>query len=141
TGSGTELLSTYEPSMELDVIGPTGSGFPMDDLRRDKPVLLIGGGIGVPPIHFLATKLREIGVETKAILGFQTKDYVFYEENFKQMAQTTIVTNDGSYGEKGFVTDYLDTVGAFQRYYACGPMPMLKALKNALAGKDGYLSF
>lgn len=141
TGSGTALLATYEQGMHLDVIGPAGSGFPLDDLNRDEPVLLIGGGIGVPPIHFLAERLQKIGVETKVILGFQMKDFVFYEETFKQKGQTTIVTDDGSYGEKGFVTNYIEDVGDFQRYYGCGPMPMLKALKTAMTEREGYLSF
>lgn len=141
TGSGTQLLASYEHGMQLDVIGPAGSGFPIDDLKQDEPVLLIGGGIGVPPIHFLLEHLNARGIETKTILGFQTEAYVFYEELFRNKGQTTIVTDDGSYQNKGFVTDYIEAAGSFQRYYACGPMPMLKALKSTMTEKEGYLSF
>src|SRR5699024_12324959 len=70
TGSGTQLLASYEHGMQLDGIGPAGSGLPIDDLKQDEPVLLIGGGIGVPPIHFLLEQLNARGVETKTILGF-----------------------------------------------------------------------
>src|SRR5699024_10191471 len=79
--------------------------------------------------------------ETKTILGFQTEAYVFYEEACRKKGQTTIVTDDGIYQNKGFVTDYIEAAGTFQRYYACGPMPMLKALKSTMTEKEGYLSF
>ena len=115
--------------------------FPTDQLDPASPVLLIGGGIGVPPIYYLAEELTNRGIEAKAILGFQDKDYVFYEKKFRKIAETLIVTNDGSYGKKGFVTDWTEIVGEFQCYYACGPLPMLKAVKSNLSQYDGYLSF
>src|SRR5699024_8048918 len=135
TGSGTQLLASYEHGMQLDVIGPAGSGFPIDDLKQDEPVLLIGGGIGVPPIHFLLEQLNARGVETKTILGFQNEAYVFYEEAFKQKGQTTIVTEYDSYQNKEYVTDYNEAAGSFQHYYACGPIPMLKAIKSTMIEK------
>src|SRR5699024_12860056 len=95
TGSGTYSLASYEHVMQLDVIGPAGSGFPIDDLTQDEPVLLIGGGIGVPPIHRLLEQLNARGVETQTILGFQTEASVFNEEAFRKKGQTTIVAEDG----------------------------------------------
>src|SRR5699024_2604826 len=141
TGSGTQLLASYEHGMQLDVIGPAGSGFPIADLKQDEPVLLIGGGIVVPPIDLLLEQLNARDLETKTILGFQTEAYVLYEEAFRKKGLTTNVTNDGSYQNKGFETDYIEAAGSFQRYYACGPMPMLKALKSTMTEKEGYLSF
>src|SRR5699024_12820928 len=83
------------------------SGLPIDDLKQDEPVLLIGGGIGVPPIHFLLEQLNARGVEKKTILGFQTEAYVFYEEAIRKKGQTTIVTDDGIYTNKRLVRDYV----------------------------------
>src|SRR5699024_1610199 len=141
TGSGTQLLASYEHGMELDVMGPAGSGLAIGDLKQDERVLLRGGGISVRPIHCLLQQLSARGVETNTIRGFQTEAYVFYEEACRKKGQRTIVTDDGSYQNKGFVTDYIEVAGSFQRYYACGPMPMLKALKSTMTEKEGYLSF
>lgn len=140
-GDGTEALSTYEKGNILDVLGPAGQGFPFDDLHGGSSILLIGGGIGVPPIYFLATELKKRHMNLQFILGFQSKEYLFYEKEFQALGETIIVTNDGSYGEKGFVTDVFDHVAPFERYYSCGPLPMLKAVKNQLKHKKGYLSF
>ncbi len=139
-GDGTKSLANYEVGKRLDVLGPNGQGFPIDDLHTEASVLLIGGGIGVPPIYFLAKKLKERNLSVRAILGFQTKDYVFYEEEFKALAETRIVTDDGSYGDRGFVTNYIAAEG-LDRYYACGPFGMLRAVKHSLPDLDGYLSF
>src|SRR5699024_7297964 len=118
TGTGTQLLASYEHGMQLDDIGPAGSVFTIDDLKQDDPVLFVGGVIDVPRIYFLLEQLKARGVERKTILGFQTEAYVFYEEVFRKKGHTTIVTDDGSYQNKGFVTDYIEAAGSFQRYYA-----------------------
>lgn len=136
-GAGTERLASYQKGMTINVIGPNGNGFPMNQSQK---VLLIGGGVGVPPIHFLGKKLAAQHVELTAILGFQHQSSIFYEDEFKQFSQTIIVTNDGSYGEKGFVTDVLSHIDDFEHYYACGPLPMLKAVRKQLPHKQGYLS-
>ena len=140
-GSGTESLAIYEIGTELDVLGPAGKGFPVENLHEGASVLLIGGGIGVPPIYFLATELKKRGITLQFILGFQSQAYMFYEKKFQELGETIIVTDDGSYGEKGFVTDVIGQVAPFDRYYSCGPLPMLKTVKNKLPHIEGYLSF
>lgn len=140
-GKGTARLTQFSSQDQLDVLGPNGSSYPINDLEVNDSVILIGGGIGVPPLYFLAKTLNERGVNVQAILGFQSKSYVFYESKFAQFAKTYIVTDDGSYGKKGLVTDELPHVASFVRFYSCGPLPMLKAVKEALADYDGYLSF
>ncbi|MEI3606701.1 dihydroorotate dehydrogenase electron transfer subunit [Pseudogracilibacillus sp. SE30717A] len=140
-GTGTKELSGYQSGEQLDGLGPIGHGFPIEDLKPNDSVLLIGGGIGIPPIYFLATALKERGIKLQFILGFQSKDFVFYEKEFNMLGETYIVTNDGSYGHRGLVTDLIPNVSSFDRYYACGPLPMLKAVKKTLAHKKGYISF
>ncbi len=137
-GQGTKELASYPVGNELDVLGPIGNGFSIE--QNAKTVLLVGGGIGVPPLYYLAKSLKEKGITVRCVLGFQTKKNVFYEAEFTQLGETTIVTNDGSYGEKGFVTDVLDNVGVYDCYYSCGPIVMLKALTTTLDGKKGYIS-
>lgn len=140
-GSGTETLAKYQVGDYLDVLGPNGgNGFPTD-LSQEESVLLIGGGIGVPPLYCLARELHQKGVKIQAILGFQSKEYMFYEEKFNDLGKTFIVTNDGSYGEKGLVTDMIEQVEDFDRYYSCGPLPMLRAVKETIHDKPGFLSF
>lgn len=138
-GSGTRQLATYQIGMTLDVLGPVGNGFQMN-VEADSTVLLIGGGIGVPPMYYLGKTLAKQHVNVIAILGFQTEANVFYEEKFQQIAKTYIVTDDGSYGNKGYVTDILDKIGDFDRYYSCGPELMLKAITKELIGIPGYIS-
>lgn len=140
-GKGTKRLSGYVAGETIDVLGPAGNGFPLKKLPKNDKVLLIGGGIGVPPLYFLGCTLKELGYDVQAVIGFQSKDFVFYEERFKKLGETIVVTNDGSYGEKGFVTDMVDKIVPFDRYYSCGPAPMLKAVTNTFKGKEGYLSF
>ncbi|AXI09020.1 dihydroorotate dehydrogenase electron transfer subunit [Oceanobacillus sp. 143] len=138
-GSGTKRLAEYRVGQQIDALGPSGNGFPSEQNEK-KTVLLIGGGIGVPPMYYLGKQLAEQNVNVIAILGFQTAENVFYEEKFNQVAETYIVTDDGSYGEEGFVTDLLDQVGNFDCYYTCGPLPMIKAITDKLIGKRGYIS-
>lgn len=140
-GDGTDHLATYRKGMTLDVLGPCGNGFDLERAQKDKTALLIGGGIGVPPVYFLANQLTELGVNVISVIGFQEKEHVFYEEKFQELGETIVVTNDGSYGEKGFVTDVLDKVDEFNTYYSCGPQPMLKAVAAELKDSDGYISF
>ncbi|RKQ37420.1 dihydroorotate dehydrogenase electron transfer subunit [Oceanobacillus halophilus] len=138
-GDGTEQLAKVTEGMLLDVLGPSGNGFDMC-LEEGDTALLIGGGIGVPPMYSLGKKYSERNIQVVSVLGFQSKEYVFYEEKFKELGKTHIVTNDGSYGAKGFVTDVLCKVRGFDHYYSCGPIPMLKSVKNTLEGKRGSIS-
>ncbi|GAB2561312.1 dihydroorotate dehydrogenase electron transfer subunit [Gracilibacillus alcaliphilus] len=139
-GEGTRVLSTYQAGDQLDVILPCGTYYPIDQLDV-KQALIVGGGIGVPPLYYLAKTLKEKGVEITSILGFQTKDQIFYEEKFQAIGDTYIATNDGSYGTQGFVTDIIEKVNpSFDYFFSCGPTPMLKAVSNQLAAHNGYIS-
>ncbi|TQR05511.1 dihydroorotate dehydrogenase electron transfer subunit [Psychrobacillus soli] len=141
-GRGTTLLSEKKPGAQVDVLGPLGNGFPIEKIEAGQTALLVGGGIGVPPLYELSKRLVEKGVKPVHVLGFQSKDVVFYEREFQQLGKTHIVTADGSYGHKGFVTNVLETLeDDFAVYYSCGPTPMLKALEEMYPEKAGYLSF
>ena len=135
-GVGTEAMSHLPIGTQLDVLTVLGNGY---DLTKagDAP-LLVGGGVGVPPMYMLARQLREMGKAVRVILGFNTKDEVFYEEEFRALGcDVTVTTVDGSHGVKGFVTNALD--GQQSYYYTCGPLPMIKALLQA-AGTHGEVS-
>ena len=135
-GVGTEAMSHLPVGTQLDVLTVLGNGY---DLTKagDEP-LLVGGGVGVPPMYMLARQLRELGKNVRVILGFNTKDEVFYEEEFRALGCDVIVTTvDGSHGVKGFVTNAVD--GQQSYYYTCGPLPMIKALLQAL-GTNGEVS-
>ena len=136
-GKGTEAMSKMAPGVKLDVLTGLGNGY---DLTKagDKPVLL-GGGVGVPPMYGCAKKLVELGIKPTVILGFNVKDEIFYEEEFKALGCDTIVTTvDGSYGVKGFVTNALPE--GYTHFYTCGPEPMLKAVYKATT-TSGQMSF
>ena len=135
-GVGTEAMSHLPVGTQLDVLTVLGNGY---DLSKagDAP-LLVGGGVGVPPMYMLARQLREAGKNVRVILGFNTKDEVFYEDEFRALGcDVTVTTVDGSHGVKGFVTNALD--GQQSYYYTCGPLPMIKALIQA-AGTNGEVS-
>jgi dihydroorotate dehydrogenase electron transfer subunit len=129
-------MSHLPVGTQLDVLTVLGNGY---DLTKagDAP-LLVGGGVGVPPMYMLARQLREMGKNVRVILGFNTKDEVFYEEEFRALGcDVTVTTVDGSHGIKGFVTNALD--GEQSYYYTCGPLPMIKALLQAI-GTNGEVS-
>lgn len=124
-GKGTEEMATYSEGRKILVMSGLGNGY--DLTKAGENPLLMGGGVGVPPIFYLAKKLRSEGKNVTAILGFNTKSEVFYEEEFKALGvRTIVVTADGTYGEKGFVTDVLPK--NYTYFYTCGPEPMLKAV-------------
>ncbi|MBQ8197335.1 MAG: dihydroorotate dehydrogenase electron transfer subunit [Clostridia bacterium] len=136
-GKGTEQMSKMTAGT-LDVLTGLGNGYDLS-LSGDNPVL-IGGGVGVPPMYLLAKRLIENGVKPTVILGFNTKDEIFYEEDFKALGLNVYVTTvDGSYGIKGFVTDALKDID-YTYFYTCGPEPMLKAVYNA-SKTEGQMSF
>ena len=138
-GEGTKKLATYEPRQSIDVIGPLGNGFDIKDTHQ-KTVLLIGGGIGIPTLYHLVKRLVENDAKIISILGYQTKESVFYEREFQALGDTYVVTNDGTHGYQGLVTDVLSKVGSFDTFYTCGPTPMLKAVKERLSNVDGSIS-
>ncbi len=141
-GEGTRRIAAKRPGDALDVLGPLGRGFSVHD--GDGRVLLVGGGIGVPPLLELAHQLAAHGIRALAILGFQTASQAVLLDDFAPYAEVIVVTDDGTLGERGRVTDFLqpERLQGVVRYYACGPTPMLKAVKDVLAvrGLPGYLS-
>jgi dihydroorotate dehydrogenase electron transfer subunit len=138
-GKGTTLMSEMVPGMKLDILGPLGNGFPVDEVFTGDTALLVGGGIGVPPLYELSKQLSSKGVKVVHVLGFQTESAVFYENEFSHTGETYVATVDGSYGTKGFVTDVMAGL-QFDCIYACGPTPMLKALEDRYSDKKMFLS-
>lgn len=136
-GAGTEQMRSMT-SGTLDVLTGLGNGY--DTTMSGAAPLLIGGGVGVPPLYMLAKKLIEQGKKPTVILGFNTKDEVFYEKEFAALgAQVFVTTVDGSYGIKGFVTDAMKSL-TYSYFYTCGPEPMLKAVYQA-STTSGQFSF
>ena len=139
-GEGTRRMAGLRPGARLDLLTGLGNGF--DIARGSRRELLAGGGVGVPPLYLLAKRLLADGRGVTAVLGFNTAAEVFYREEFERLGCRTIVaTADGTAGVKGFVTDAIRTCGVVCDYfYACGPLPMLRALSEATAC-GGQLSF
>lgn len=137
-GKGTEVMAKMQAGESLDVLTGLGNGY---DLSKsgDRPVLL-GGGAGVPPMYMLCKKLIAEGKKPVVILGFNSKDEVFFEDEFKALgAEVVVTTADGNYGKKGFVTDAMKNMD-YTYFYTCGPEPMLKAI-DKVATTSGQLSF
>ena len=136
-GKGTAKMAQMKAGT-LDVLTGLGNGYDLS-LSGDHPVLL-GGGVGVPPMYLLTKKLLAEGKKVSVILGFNTKSEVFYEKEFLALgADVTVTTVDGSYGLKGFVTDALINM-SYTYFYTCGPEPMLKAVYKA-SKSSGQMSF
>ena len=137
-GEGTAAMSGYENGTELDILTGLGNGYDTS-LSGEKP-LLLGGGVGVPPLYNLCKKLITEGKKPTVILGFNSADDVFYENEFKALgADVYVTTVDGSYGIKGFVTDAMSDID-YSFFYTCGPEPMLKAIYK-VSKTSGQLSF
>ena len=138
-GKGTEAMSKMTPNHKLDVLTGLGNGYDTS-VSGDKP-LLIGGGVGVPPMYRLAKNLVAEGKHPVVILGFNTAAEVFYKEEFEKLGvEVHVATADGSVGTKGFVTDVVKTIPDYTYFYTCGPEPMLKALSDVTT-TSGQLSF
>jgi dihydroorotate dehydrogenase electron transfer subunit len=136
-GKGTERLSRIGKREHLDVLTGLGNGYDLS--KAGEHPLLLGGGVGVPPLVKLARKLREAGKDVSAVLGFNTKAEIFGEAVFREMdCKTTVTTADGSYGVKGFVTDALPE--EYSYFYTCGSEPMLRAVYKATR-TSGQFSF
>ena len=136
-GKGTEAMRAMAPGEKLDILTGLGNGYDLS-LTGDRPVLL-GGGVGVPPMYNLAKKLLEQGKQVSVILGFNTKSEIFYENEFRALGcDVTVTTVDGSYGKKGFVTDALPEHST--HFCCCGPEPMMKAVYRATT-TSGQMSF
>ena len=136
-GSGTMQLSQMDEG-ELDILTGLGNGYTITP--GTSRVLVIGGGVGVPPLYNLSKKLIASGKKVMAILGFNSANDVFGEKEFSELGVETIITTaDGSYGKKGFVTDAMSDL-EYEEFYTCGPEPMLKAVYNA-TNVGGQFSF
>lgn len=138
-GDGTKQLSNTKEGEKLDVFGPLGHGYP-DEIDSDR-ILIIGGGVGVPPLYELARRCVKQNKDVEVVLGFNTKDAIFYEQEFKDLhIGVTIATMDGSYGIKGTVMDAIDEKQIdMEMVCACGPVPMLKAVEQRY--HQGFMSF
>ena len=139
-GCGTEQMSRMTAGEELDVLTGLGNGFDVD-VECERP-LLVGGGVGVPPLYRLAKELLARGKKVSVVLGFNTAKEIFYADEFRALgAEVYISTADGSVGTKGFVTDAIrEGEVEFDYFYLCGPLPMLKALCDNTT-VSGELSF
>ena len=137
-GNGTLCMSKLKSGEKLDILTGLGNGF--DTSKSGKNPVLIGGGVGVPPMYNLCKTLINEGKKVTVILGFNSKQDVFYEDEFTSLGATVFVaTADGSYGTKGFVTDVLCDID-YSYFYTCGPMPMFKAIES-IAKTSGQYSF
>ena len=137
-GKGTEKLSTMTKGQQLDMLTGLGNGY--DLAPSGAHPLLIGGGVGVPPLFGLADELLGKGCKVTAILGFNTASEIFYADEFRMLGvETYITTVDGSAGIKGFVTDAMKDLD-YSYFYTCGPEPMLKAVYRT-SKTDGQFSF
>lgn len=138
-GKGTEKLSKMQKGEKLDILTGLGNGY--DESLSGETPLLIGGGVGVPPLYLLCKNLIAQGKKPTVILGFNTKEEIFLKDEFESLGVKTLVaTADGSFGIKGFVTDALKHVDDYSHFFTCGPEPMLKAV-FAATETDGQFSF
>ncbi|HHW95393.1 MAG TPA: dihydroorotate dehydrogenase electron transfer subunit [Mogibacterium sp.] len=142
-GQGTEEMTQFSIGKKLDVLTGLGNGYDLS-LSGERPVL-IGGGVGIPPLYLAAKKLIADGKKVTAVLGYNASDEIYYVDEFKDLGCEVIVaTLDGSVGKKGFVTDALKELKGedcgYTYFYTCGPEPMLKAVYN-VTKTSGQLSF
>lgn len=139
-GKGTEKMSAMEKGEQLDILTGLGNGYDLT-VKTERPVL-IGGGVGVPPLYKLAKELKKQDKRVSVILGFNSENEIFFEDEFKEIADRVLIcTADGSYGIKGFVTDAVKDID-FDYFFTCGPEPMFKALESTIDKNiSGQLSF
>ena len=138
-GKGTEAMAKMGAGTPLNVLAYLGNGY--DLTKSGEAPMLIGGGVGVPPLYMCAKKLIAEGKKVTVILGFNTAEEVFYKEEFEALgARVLVATADGSVGVKGFVTNAMAEVEGYSYFYTCGPEPMLKAVYNATS-TSGEFSF
>ncbi len=136
-GKGTEQMAKMQ-SGQLDILTGLGNGY--DLTKAGECPILLGGGVGVPPMYLLCKQLIAMGKRVQIVLGFNTKGEVFYEDAFRELgAEVTVTTVDGSYGVKGYVTDALKGM-EYSYFYSCGPEPMLKSVYK-LSDTSGQFSF
>ena len=147
-GLGTEAMSRYAPGTEMDLLTGLGNGFDvdrLDEVTASQFPLLVGGGVGTPPMYGLCKKLLAACKKPRVILGFNTAAEVFWQKEFEALgAPVTVTTADGTQGVRGFVTDAMAPLeGKYDYVYACGPEPMLRAVHALCEKQDihGQFSF
>ena len=133
-GEGTKVLSEMPVGTELEILTGLGRGFDAEACREK--ALLIGGGLGVPPLLLLAKRLKAQGKKVTAVLGFNKADEIILAREFESVCDTVAIsTVDGSVDVKGFVTDAIAALQPeFDYFYTCGPMVMMKVVCQALEG-------
>lgn len=136
-GEGTTILSQAPVGTELSVLGPLGSGYPIEQLQAGQRALIIGGGTGIPPLYELSRQLVAKGVQVQHVFGFAKRTAIFYQAEFEALGPTAYATNDGSYGYQGHIGMLLDAQFAdamqYDAIYACGPKGLLMAVDNRFA--------
>jgi dihydroorotate dehydrogenase electron transfer subunit len=141
-GKGTKYLSNLEKGDNLDFVGPLGNGVDLN--MAGKSILLIGGGIGIAPLHFIATEAKKLKKEVFFVAGFKDKSYIRWERDLIELnINYAFLTEDGSWGEKGLVSDYIrENIEVFKDYdiYCCGPVNMLKKMQNIYEKTDNRLT-
>ena len=135
-GSGTEIMASLPVGTKLDILTGLGNGY--DTSLSGKSPVLVGGGVGVPPMYNLCKKLIAEGKEPQVVLGFNTASEIFLADEFRALgAKVYVATADGSVGTKGFVTDVIKDLG-YTYFYSCGPMPMFKAMEKVMQTSGQY---
>ena len=137
-GRGTARLAEYQPGEKVNMLTGLGNGYNL--VQAERP-LLLGGGVGVPPLYYLAKELVKAGQKPIAVLGFRSADDVFFEAEFAALCDVIVMTEDGLYGQKGFVTHAMPGL-QYDALYTCGPEPMLRAIYNqAIDLPPGHAQF
>lgn len=141
-GEGTRLLSKKKLGDEIDILGPLGKGFTYNNIESNKKILLIGGGIGTPPLYYLAKELVKMGLKVTILLGFQGINESILVKEFSSLGEVRVATIDGSLGVKGTVLDLINENDNWDVFYTCGPIAMMKAIQDKWFNTDivGYLS-
>ena len=135
-GSGTEIMASLPAGTKLDVLTGLGNGY--DTTLSGQCPVLVGGGVGVPPMYNLCKKLIAEGKHPQVVLGFNAESEIFLAEEFKALgAEVHIATADGSVGTRGFVTDVLKNL-SYTYFYSCGPMPMFRAMEKVMVTSGQY---
>lgn len=143
-GEGTRWLSERKAGDQIEVLGPLGQGFPLPS--ADAKVLIVGGGIGIPPLYLLASRAKSLTSKLDIVLGYRTQSESFWLDEFTQLGFVKVTTDDGSLGVAGNVLTAIDQLRdkrqGWDLMYACGPSPMLRALKQSLHGvvEQGFVS-
>lgn len=132
-GEGTKELSILKPDTKVDVLGPLGSGF---KIQEHNNVLIVGGGMGVAPLYQLALKLKENNTKLTFVFGYGSEEMIYYHDDFSKLGTVHYTTDDGSFGVRGNVSAVIETLPNFDTVYACGPLPLLKYLQRKYTDHD-----